>query len=284
MVSRDESGVKQTGTILDKIVAHKRQEIQTCKRSRPLDAVRARVAQVPPARAFADALSAPGISLIAEIKRASPSQGALASDLDLSDLARAYTQGGAAAVSVLTDQQFFRGTLNDLQEVRDTVPLPVLRKDFILDPYQIYEARAAGADAILLIMAILTDEGYRRLLALSQELGMAALVEVHNRVELDRALTAGTPIVGVNNRDLRTFEVDLETTCALRRYVPAGTLLVAESGIQTPADVARLADVGVDAVLVGTALVTSRDPGTLIQRMVKAGAPKARRDELERDP
>jgi indole-3-glycerol phosphate synthase len=283
MVYRAKAGVSQTGTILDRIVAHKRQEIETRNRVRPLSALYALVAQVPPARAFADNLGASGISLIAEVKRASPSQGALISDLDPPTLARAYASGGAAAISVLTDKRFFRGSLFDLQEVRDTVSLPVLRKDFIIEPYQIYEARAAGADAILLIMSILTDEAYRRLLALSQELGMAALVEVHNRAELDRALTPGPRIVGINNRNLHTFEVDLETTCALRPHVPPGVLLVAESGIQSAADVTRLADAGVDAILVGTALVTARDPGSMVQRMVEAGRPRARAVE-ERGP
>ena len=272
MTATAKAGVLQTGTILDKIVAHKHREVAVSRSARSLDEIRALAAQAPPPRAFGNKIGAPGVSLIAEVKRTSPSKGCLRADIDPGDLARAYVTGSAAAISVLTDIRYFGGTLQDLEDVNRAVPVPVLRKDFVIDPYQVYEARASGADAVLLIMAILTDATYTQLLALIQSLEMAALVEVHNRVELDRALTASPPIIGINNRDLHTFQIDLDTTCALRPYVPAGTLLVAESGIQTPADVARLADVGVDAVLVGTALVTSADPGAMALRFVEAGA------------
>jgi indole-3-glycerol phosphate synthase len=273
MISRADSAVLRTGTLLDKIVDHKRQEVETSKRVRSQGEMIALAAHAAPPRPFAEAVSAPGISLIAEIKRASPSKGPLRSDLDPAGLARAYVNGGAAAISVLTDLRFFGGTMQDLQEVRRAVSVPVLRKDFILDPYQLYEARAGGADAVLLIMAILTETGYRDLLVLTQELDMAALVEIHNRSELDRALAAEPPIIGINNRDLRTFRIDLGTTFALRPWIPIGTLVVAESGVQAPADVTRLAEAGVDAALVGTALVISSDPAAAVRRLVDAGSP-----------
>jgi indole-3-glycerol phosphate synthase len=268
-----EPAVVQTGTILDKIVAHKHREVEVSRSAHPLDEILALAAQAPTPRAFAKEISAPGVSLIAEVKRASPSKGPLRTDINPGHLARAYVDGSAVAISVLTDIRFFGGTLQDLEDVHRVVPVPVLCKDFVVDPYQVYEARASGADAVLLIMAILTDATYTQLLALIQSLGMVALVEVHDRVELDRALTANPPIVGINNRDLHTFQINLETTCALRPLVPASTLVVAESGIQSPADVARLADAGVDAVLVGTALVMSADPGALARQLVEAGAP-----------
>jgi indole-3-glycerol phosphate synthase len=267
-----EPAVVQTGTILDKIVAHKHREVEVSRSARALNEILALAAQAPPPRAFAKEIGAPGVSLIAEVKRSSPSKGPLRTDINPGHLARAYVAGSAAAISVLTDSRFFGGTLQDLEDVNRAVPVPVLRKDFVIDPYQVYEARASCADAVLLIMAILTDATYTQLLALIQSLDMAALVEVHNRVELDRALTANPPIIGINNRDLHTFQINLETTRALRPHIPAGTLVVAESGIQAPADVARLVDAGVDAVLVGTALVMSADPGAMARQFVEAGA------------
>jgi indole-3-glycerol phosphate synthase len=206
--------------------------------------------------------------LIAEIKRASPSKGSLRPDLDPVALAREYERCGAAAISVLTDEQFFQGSLDDLRVVRKKVNLPVLRKDFVLDPYQVYQARAAGADAILLIVAALSDDALQTLHRLSADLGMAALVEVHNVAELERALKIGPRIVGVNNRDLRTFEVDLETTARLRPLLAAGVTLVSESGIQSQADVARIESFGADAILVGEALVRAQDVGGKIEELM----------------
>jgi indole-3-glycerol phosphate synthase len=256
-------------TILDKIVAWKRDEIVRHKRSRSPETVRAEAALAPPPRDFAAALRAPGVSLIAEVKRASPSRGLLRHDFDAVELARVYEANGAAAISVLTDQHFFQGNLGHLQAVRRTVGLPVLRKDFILEPYQVYEACAAGADAALLIVAALSDGDLTALHALVGELGMAALVEVHNEAELERALRIEPRVVGVNNRDLRTFEVDLETTARLRRHIPDDVVLVSESGVHTRADVERLAAIGADAMLVGESLVRTKDVEGKVRELVE---------------
>lgn len=257
-----------TPTILDEIIRWKRKEIAHCKRARPQEAVQAEMALAPPLRDFVAALRGPGICLIAEVKRASPSKGLLRHDFDAVALACEYEANGAAAVSVLTDQRFFQGDLGHLQAVRQNVGLPVLRKDFILDPYQVYEARAAGADAILLIVAALSDGELASLYRLVRELGMAALVEVHNAAELERALHIRPRLVGVNNRDLRTFEVNLETTARLRPLIPTEVTLVAESGVHTRADVTRLEAIGADAMLVGESLVQAEDIGRKIQELI----------------
>jgi indole-3-glycerol phosphate synthase len=254
-----------TVTFLDTIIAHKRAEVALQKQTQPLDAWRAEAEAAPPPRNFLAALRAPGVSLIAEVKKASPSKGLLCPDFDPVRLARAYAANGAAAISVLTDERFFQGSLDDLRAVREVVDVPVLRKDFVVDAYQVYEARAAGADAVLLIVAALEDERLHALHALIGELGMTALVEVHNAAEVERALALQPRLIGVNNRDLRTFHVTLDTTAALRPRVPEGVILVAESGIHTPEDVTRLAALGVDAMLVGEALVTARDVGEKVR-------------------
>lgn len=251
-------------SILDTILSHKREtEIPARKRARPLDAVR-RAAEAMPrnARDFADALRrADGrVALIAEVKRASPSKGDLVKgDFDPVALAQAYARNGAAAISVLTDERFFRGDLAHLTAVRAAVDVPVLRKDFIVDAYQLYEARAAGADAALLIVAALDDAALGDLHALARELALAPLVEVHDPAEAERAMRIGAQVIGVNNRDLRTFKVDIETTAACARAIDAARTLVSESGIFTPADVARVAAMGARAVLVGESIITSGD-------------------------
>lgn len=260
-----------TGTILDKIVAYKRIDLARQMEQQPLEQVRTAATVAAPAREFTAAMRAPGISLIAEIKRASPSSGELCMDLQPAGLAQTYIDNGAAACSVLTDTRFFQAQMGDLESVRQAVDAPVLRKDFIINPYQLYEARAAGADAVLLIVAILDDDALCGLQSLAHDLGIAALFEVHNRQELERALATHPRIIGVNNRDLHTFEVDLKTTVSLIPYVPADVVLVAESGIHTPDDVARLRDVGVDAMLVGTALVTAANTAALVRQLVQAG-------------
>lgn len=247
---------------LEQILAWKRQEIPRQKREVPIATLRARAALAPRPRDFAGALrpTAGGPPrLIAEVKRASPSKGLLTHDFDPVRLATAYEAGGAAAISVLTDQRFFQGRLDHLTAVRQAVRLPVLRKDFILDPYQIVEARAAGTDAVLLIVAVLGDADLKGLLAEAARWGMAALVEVHDEAEAARALAAGARIIGVNNRNLRDFSVNLETTARLRPLIPPDVILVSESGIRTAQDVQRLAAMGVDAVLVGEALVRAKD-------------------------
>ncbi len=254
-------------TILDEIIHWKRGEIARLKHARSEQAMRAEAATAPPPRDFAAALRAPGVRLIAEIKRASPSKGLIHPDLDAVALAREYEANGAAAISVLTDEHFFQGRLDDLRAVRRNVSIPVLRKDFVLDPYQVYQARAAGADAVLLIVAALDDGDLDALHRLIRRLEMSALVEVHDEAELERALKIGPRVIGVNNRNLHTFEVDLETTARLRPLVPADVVLVAESGVHTRADVARLAAIGADAMLVGEALVRAADVGQKIRQL-----------------
>ena len=267
--------------ILQKIFAHKRRELRAARRRRPLRELRREAEAAPPPPDFLAALRrrtnrAP--ALIAEVKRASPSRGLLAPDLDPVALARVYMANGAAAVSVLTDVHFFHGSLADLESVARNLqpPAPVLRKDFLCDPYQVYEARAAGAAAVLLIVAGLDDVLLADLYALSAALGMAALVEVHDPAELERALRLEPALVGVNNRDLRTFQVDLATTLALSAGLPPGVTLVAESGIHTPADVRRLAQAGVDAILVGEALVTAPDPAAQTRALAGLEMERAR--------
>jgi len=257
----------KTGTILDKIIAHKREEVDRQKQVKPLSAWGDEAESSPPPRNFLAALRTPGVSLIAEVKKASPSKGLLCPDFDPVRLARAYAANGAAAISVLTDERFFQGSLDDLRAVRQAMDIPVLRKDFVVDAYQVYEARAAGADAVLLIVAALDDAMLHDLYALIRQLNMAALIEVHNAAELERALSLRPRLIGVNNRDLQTFHVTLDTTAALRPHIPADVVLIAESGIHTPEDVVRLDAIGVDAMLVGEALVTAENVGEKVRSL-----------------
>jgi len=226
--------------------------------------LRAQASDLSPARPFQAALEAPGVSVIAEIKRRSPSRGELAGDLDPATQADIYEAGGAAAISVLTEPEFFSGSLADLAAVRESVALPVLRKDFILTTAQMWETRAAGADAVLLIVAALSHDDLARLLNEAEAAGLAALVEVHTAAEAGQALAAGARIIGVNNRDLGTFTVDLATAEMLAPILQGVDVRVAESGIFTGADARRMAAVGYNAVLVGEALVTSEDAGRLV--------------------
>lgn len=256
---------------LDQIMAWKRREVPRQKREVPIATLRARAALAPPPRDFAVALRRPvggRPRLIAEVKRASPSKGLLAHNFDAVRLATAYATGGAAAISVLTDARFFQGNLEYLAAVRQAVSLPVLRKDFIFDPYQVVEARAVGADAVLLIVAVLNDTDLKNLLAEATRWGMAALVEVHDEAEVRRALAVGAQIIGVNNRDLRDFSVNLETTARLRPLVPPEVILVSESGIHDAGDVARVAAMGADAILVGEALVRAKDVTAKVRELI----------------
>ena len=254
--------------ILDEICAYKRDEVDARRIAVPLKEVTERIGRVRAARDFRSALRQPGISLIAEVKRASPSKGPLLDGVEPVELAGLYEQAGARAISVLTDERFFNGTLDDLTSVSQNVAVPCLRKDFVIDAYQIYEARAAQADAVLLIVRVLSDAQLVEYLALAAELGMAALVETHDAAEIDRALAAGAHIVGINNRDLATFNVDIKTTLELKRRVPGGHVLVSESGIHTREHIQRLEDGGVDAILVGEALVTSSNIRAKIQELL----------------
>lgn len=222
-------------------------------------------------RSFHAALNTPGISVIAEVKRRSPSRGVLSTDLDPAAQASAYEEGGASAISVLTERDHFDGSPADLRLVKQAVELPALRKDFIIHPAQVWESAALGADAILLIVAILDDGSLTRLLAEAGEAGLPALVEVHSAGEVDRAMEAGARIIGVNNRDLRTFEVSLTTAERLAALIGDQVTRVAESGINTPEDVSRMAEAGYHAVLVGESLVRSGDPAGLVGRFVAAG-------------
>lgn len=257
--------------ILDAILEHKREEVAARKRAAPLAEVRRQAEAMPPPRDFASALAGPRLRLIAEVKRASPSKGPLRPDLDPAALASTYAAAGASALSVLTDQRFFQGSEADLQRARAASGLPTLRKDFTVDPYQVYEARALGADAVLLIAAALDQALLADLNALARALGLAALVEVHDEREVELALAAGATLVGVNNRDLRTFHTDLATTGRLRRLVPEGIPLVSESGIHRRADVEQVRQWGANAILVGEALVVSADPAAAIAELMGAG-------------
>jgi len=260
--------------ILRKIMHRKAEEVSARAERLPLRELAAGLADAPPVRGFADALAARvdagGPAVIAEIKRASPSKGVLREHFAPAEIAASYARGGAACLSVLTDRDFFQGSEADLIHARAACELPVIRKDFIIDPYQVYEARAIGADCILLIVACLDDSRLSALSALAQELGMDVLIEAHDGDELARAAAIPGRLLGINNRNLRTFEVSLETTIGLLDQVPAGRLLVTESGILGPEDVRRLRRHGVQAFLVGEALMKAPDPGEELRRLFAA--------------
>lgn len=247
-----------TAAILEKILADKRQEVEQRKRLLPLAALKEQPVQYKPLD-FAGALKGEGIKLIAEVKKASPSRGVLCPDFDPVALAQTYARNGAAAISVLTETTYFQGSLKHLADIREKVNIPLLRKDFIYDEYQAYESAAFGADALLLIAAILSREQLETLLELSRSLGIDCLVEVHNEAELFTALLADARIIGINNRDLNTFEVDTNTTRRLRLLVPEENIVVSESGIRNRDDMKKMEECRVDAVLVGEALVTAGD-------------------------
>ena len=257
--------------VLQTILARKAEEIAERSAMRPLDAVREAALQAPEPRGFAQALRARRASdlpaVIAEVKKASPSKGLIRADFDPAAIARSYEAGGAACLSVLTDADYFQGSDAYLRQAREACALPVLRKDFTIDAYQVYEARALGADCILLIVAALDDVRMADLTVLGLDLGMDVLVEVHDLDELERALQVPAPLLGINNRNLRTFDVSLDTTLALRDAVPADRILVTESGIGTRADVARMRDAGVHTFLVGETLMRQPDPGVALREL-----------------
>jgi indole-3-glycerol phosphate synthase len=254
--------------VLDRIVASKRAEVEAARLRLPLAELEGALTSAPPARNFRAALeSATGVAIIAEVKKASPSAGVIRADFDPVAIARTYERHGAACISVLTDEPFFQGHLDYLTAVRHAVAPPVLRKDFILDRYQLVEARVAGADAVLLIAEILDPETLPRLLRQTHELGMQALVELYDAENLSRVVEAGATLIGVNNRDLRTFVTRLEHTLDLAPRIPPGCLLVSESGIRTCADVERLRDAGVRAILVGETLMRADDIGAKLDEL-----------------
>ena len=259
------------GDVLERIVVAKRAELAQAKAARPRRQLEGEARAAAPARDFVGAMRARIASgrpaVIAEIKRASPSRGVLREDFDPGAIAQSYEAGGATCMSVLTDKQFFQGALEHLKEARAACNLPVLRKDFMLDPYQIFESRAAGADAILLIAASLDAATMRAFEALAHDLGMAVLVEAHDVAELEAALALRTPLIGINNRDLGTFETRLETPLELAPRVPKDRIVVTESGILSPADVGRMRSAGVNAFLVGEAFMRSPDPGGALRAM-----------------
>ncbi|HLY24612.1 MAG TPA: indole-3-glycerol phosphate synthase TrpC [bacterium] len=283
--------------VLDRIVAHKREELAGRTRQTPLAEMRRRAADAPPARPFHQVLisswpaspplggppalrgpdgGAAGVRLIAEVKGSSPSAGTIRAEFDPVAIARTYAAAGAAAVSVLTDARFFAGADDHLTRVRAAVDVPVLRKDFTVDPYQVYEARAIGADAVLLIVAVLDRGVLADLASLAADLGMAALIEAHTEAEVAAALAVRAALLGLNNRNLDTLETSLEVTRRLRPLVPAGVTVVAESGIEERQDVEEMDRLGVHAVLVGTALMRSPDPGARVRELLGVPAHPAR--------
>ena len=261
----------RTGTILDEIVENTRQEVAGRKQRRPLaQAERDAVSAAPP-RDFAGALRRETVALVAEVKHASPSRGVLIEPFDPVGLGLIYAQNGAAAISVLTEERFFQGRPEYLEAIRGAVDLPLLRKDFVFDPYQLAEARAWGADAVLLIVAMLDGAQLDELHAAATRLGLDVLVEAHTDAEVERAVAAGATLIGVNNRDLKTFVTTLATAERLRPLIPAATLTVAESGIETAADIARLQAAGYDAFLVGESLMRAADPGAALRALLAIG-------------
>lgn len=260
--------------ILDKIVAVKREEVAAAKKSKPLEVVREDAFSRVLTRDFESALrakiAAGQAAVIAEVKKASPSKGVLREDFIAADIAQSYAENGAACLSVLTDRQFFQGSADYLKQARASCDLPVLRKDFMVDPYQVYEARSMGADCILLIAACLSDTQMTELEGIARSLDMAVLVEVHDAAELQRALKLKTKLVGINNRNLRTFEVSLDTTLGMLKDVPADRLLVTESGILQREDVQRMRAAGVHAFLVGEAFMRAPDPGEALAQLFGA--------------
>ncbi len=247
--------------ILDDIVADKREELAELKRLVPLVELKAESRDKEPTRDFKGALTKDGVRIITEVKKASPSKGLIRADFDPVAIASIYEEYGAAAISVLTEKKYFQGDLKYLTDVKDAVSIPVLRKDFIFDPYQLFEARVAGADAILLIAAVLGRSELTDLLGQAGELGLSVLVESHSSDELQKTVGAGAEIVGINNRDLNTFKTDIATTEELVKEIPDGKVIVSESGINTAEDIRRLTDSGADAFLIGEALMREADIG-----------------------
>lgn len=267
-------------SVLDEILEGVRADLADRQAACSLDALKERVRKAPEARDAFGALSGNGVSVIAEVKRSSPSKGQLAAIPDAAILASEYEAGGASVISVLTEKRRFGGSLADLDAVRNAVDIPILRKDFIVTPYQVWEARAHGADVVLLIVAALEQSALVSLIERVESLGMTPLVEVHDEVEVERALEAGARVIGVNARNLKTLDVDRDTFARLAPLLPKSVIAVAESGVRGPQDLIHLGQEGADAVLVGEALVTGGDPRHAVSELVTAGAHPALRSEV----
>jgi indole-3-glycerol phosphate synthase len=262
----------ESGRVLDEILAGVREDVAAREAQISLDQIKRKAAEAPPAIDAYTKLRAPGVGVIAEVKRASPSKGPLADIPDPAELAREYAAGGARCVSVLTEQRWFGGSLADLTAVRSAIEVPLLRKDFVVSAYQVHEARAHGADLVLLIVAALEQNTLSGLLDRIESLGMTALVEVHDEEETDRALSAGAKVIGINARDLRTLEVDRSVFERIAPGLPSSVVKIAESGVRGPHDLIRYASAGADAVLVGEGLVTQKSPREAVAELVTAGS------------
>ncbi len=257
--------------ILDEIIQNKTSEVEISKTSLPLEQIQEQIKDALPSRNFFDAINPKGeLKIISEVKHASPSKGVFREDFDPVQIAKSYSRGGASAISVLTDEKYFRGSLSFLKNIRAEVDTPLLRKDFIVDPYQVYEARLFGADAILLIVAALDQTSLSELLELTHSLQMNAIVEVHDENELDRALEADARIIGINNRDLRTFNVDLNVSINLSKKVPGDKIVIAESGIGSIEDIDRLRGEGVHVFLIGETFMKAPDPGQKLKELIES--------------
>jgi indole-3-glycerol phosphate synthase len=257
---------------LEEIIAHKRKEVEELKHAKPLAELQRSLESLPAARDFSAAVADHGfddISCIAEIKKASPSRGVITTSFVPEKIARDYVQGGARAISVITDKTFFQGSPEFIGAVKKQARIPILRKDFIIDEYQVYESRAIGADAMLLIVAAVNDEQLVRFLAIAQELKLSCLVECHSKNEIERAVNCGATIIGINNRDLATFEVNLEVSLNLKRFIPNHVLAVSESGIRNAHHVYQLRQVGFDCILVGEQLMTQQDRAKALQQLLQ---------------
>lgn len=254
--------------VLKKIIDYKKQELESQKRKVSLKDVRLKAEDVEATRDFCGALRIPGTRIIAEIKKASPSAGVIRPDFDPEKIARQYEEGGAAALSILTDEHFFQGSLKNLKTVKEKVALPLLRKDFTFDAYQIYEARGAGADAVLLIVRILELAQIKDYLDLATELGMASLLEVHDEEDLKKIKSNSAKIIGMNNRDLDTLKIDLQTSIQLSKNVSQGTVLISESGISSSDDIKKLQGAGIHSFLIGESLLRAKDPGKALRQIL----------------
>jgi indole-3-glycerol phosphate synthase len=255
--------------ILDKIIQNKKMEIEREKKITPLRLLEREAESAPEAKDFYQSLMHDGkVKIIAEIKCASPSKGVLRPDFDPVEISKSYAKGGASAISVLTDSRFFKGNLNHLRDVRSSVEIPLLRKDFIIDPYQVYESRFYGADAILLIVAALDSTILRKLLELAHSLDMDAIVEIHDESELDKAIEAGSKIIGRNNRDLKTFDVSLDTSLRLCKLIPKEKIVVSESGISSSDDIMRLKSAGINVFLIGETFMRAPEPGEELRKLL----------------